>query len=95
MPRPVRDGYFYQFNRLSGNYEVGREIQEWQAQMEVRFGRDAYTPRASDAKALAKKIVPFPPKWHPPHSAQYFPHYHPQPGAFGHIFYGARGEHFE
>ena len=95
MPRPVRDGGYYEFNRPEGHYEVGREIQESFAQMDVRFGRDVYTPRASDAKSLAKKVSPFSPTWHPAHSLQYFPHYHPEGGSYGHIFYGTRGENFE
>jgi hypothetical protein len=64
MPRPVRDGAFYEFNRPIGYYEVGVEIHESIAQMDVRFGRDVYTPRAADAKAMAKKISSFQPKWH-------------------------------
>ena len=96
MPKPVRDGAFYEFNRPVGHYEVGSEIHESIAQMDIRFGRDVYTPRAADAKAVAKKISPFPPTWHPPHAQLYFPHYHPEGGAgFGHIFYGTRGENFE
>ena len=95
MPRTVRDGAYYEFNRIEGNYEVGREIQERDAQMDVRFNRDVYTPRPSDAKSLAKKIGPHPPTWHPAHSFQYFPHYHPEGGDFGHIFYGSRGENYE
>src|SRR5690349_24262822 len=42
---------------------VGREIQERDAQMDVRFNKDVYTPRPSDAKSLAKKIGPYPPTW--------------------------------
>jgi hypothetical protein len=95
MPRPVRNGRYYEFNRPDAYYEVGHEVQESQAQMAVRFGGDIYTPSASDAKALAKKVSPFPPTWHPAHSAEYFAHYHPEPGDFGHIFYGDRGENFE
>jgi hypothetical protein len=84
MPRPVRDGSFYEFNRPVGNYEVGREIPSVSiAQMDVKFGRDVYTPRASDAKSLAKKISPYPPVWHPAHQAMYFPHYYPEGRASG------------
>lgn len=96
MPRPVRSGAFYEFNRPEGNYEVGREIAQGMAQMDVKFGRDVYTSRPSDAKSLAKKVNPFPPKWHPAHEAVYFPHYYPGgQGRFGHIFYGTRGEEFD
>lgn len=95
MPRAVRDGAYYEFNRPRGYYEVGSEIQEAIAQTDVRFNRDVYTPRASDAKALAKKVSPRPPTWHPPHDALYFPHYHPEGGDYGHIFYGTRGESYE
>jgi hypothetical protein len=95
VPRPVRDGAFYEFNRPVGNYEVGREIPSVSiAQMDVRFGRDVYTPRASDAKSLAKKISPYPPVWHPAGHLTFFPHYHPR-GVSAHIFYGTRGESFE
>jgi hypothetical protein len=95
MPRTVRDGAYYEFNRIEGNYEVGREIKERDAQMDVRFNRDVYTPCPSDAKSLAKKIGPYPPTWHPAHSLQYFPHYHPEGGDYSHIFYGSRGENHE
>ena len=95
MPRAVRDGGFYEFNRPVGYYEVGSEITESIAQVDVRFGRDVYTPRPSDSKSLAKKVSPFPPIWHPAHQVIYFPHYYPGNGQFGHIFYGARGESFE
>ena len=78
MPKPVRDGGFYEFNRPVGHYEVGFEIQESMAQMDIRFRRDVYPPRAAGAKAIAKEISPFPPTWHPPHAQLYFPHYHQQ-----------------
>jgi hypothetical protein len=95
MPKQVRDGAFYEFNRKVGHYEVGEELQDSSAQSEVRSKRDIYTPRASDAKSLAKKVSPFPPTWHPAHQIIYFPHYYPGNGEFGHIFYGTRGEDFE
>ena len=95
MPRSLREGAFYEFNRPEGHYEIGREIQASIAQLDVRFNKDVYTPRASDAKSLAKKVAPFPPTWHPAHSALYFPHYHPEGDGYGHIFYGRRGEDFE
>jgi hypothetical protein len=97
MPRHIRDGAYYEFNRPNSHYEVGREIIESMAQMDVTFGRDVYTARGSDAKSLAKKIVPMPPTWHPAHQANFFPHYYPGIGmnTYGHIFYGRRGESFE
>jgi hypothetical protein len=95
MLRTVQDGAYYEFNRPDGYYEGGREIHMSTAQLDLRFARDVYTLRASDAKSLAKKVSPFPPTWHSAHSAQYFAHYHPGPGEFGQIFYGTRGEYFE
>jgi hypothetical protein len=59
MPRPIQDGAYYEFNRPDGHYEFGSEIQESTAQTRVRYGFDVYTPRASDAKALAKKVAPY------------------------------------
>jgi len=95
MPKTLRAGTFYKFNRLTGDYEVGNEIAEAVAQMEVRLLHDVYTLRPSDAKSLAKKVSPFRPKWHPAHGRNFFPHYYPDGGKFGHIFYGKRGEDFE
>ena len=95
MPKLVQSGAYYEFNRPDGHYEVGSEIQESTAQTDVRFGRDVYTPRASDAKALAKKVTPYQPTWHAAHSYNYFPHYHPEGENYGYIFYGSRGEDFE
>jgi hypothetical protein len=96
MPRHVKDGAYYEFNRPDSHYEVGKEIAESIAQMDVRFGKDIYTPRGSDAKSLAKNVVPASPIWHPAHAAAYFPHYYPAGGPkYGHIFYGRRGENFE
>ena len=97
MPRPVHDGAFYAFDRsrASASYEVGDEITENWACVRVKLGRDVYTPRQSDAKGLAKKVVPSPPEWHPAHRPEYFPHYYPDGAGWGHIFYGRRGEYFE
>jgi hypothetical protein len=96
MPKAVEPGSFYEFDVIQGSYEVGREILEASAQMYVRGGWDVYTPRGSDAKSLAKKILPSRPIWHPAENPRYFSHYHPAPrGDFGHIFYGARGENSE
>lgn len=96
MPRQLRDRSYYEFNRPDSHYEVGREIPESIAQIDVRFGRDVYTPRGSDAKSLAKNVVPLSPEWHPAHQLKYFSHYHPGGADHnGHIFYGRRGENFE
>jgi hypothetical protein len=95
MPRPIQDGAYYEFNRPDGHYEFGSEIQESTAQTHVRYGFDVYTPRASDAKALAKKVAPYPPSWHPGYSYNHFPHYHPEGEDYGHISYGRRREDFE
>jgi hypothetical protein len=95
MPRAIRDGAFYEFNRPEGHYEVGREIPAKIAQQDVRINRDVYTARASDAKTLAKKIGRLSPTWHPAHGPLYFPHYHPEGDEYGHIFYGTRGEDYE
>jgi len=95
MPKHVRDGAFYEFNRPASHYEVGREISEKVAQLDVRFGRDVYTPRRSDAKSLAKNISPFPPIWHPAHKSLYFSHYYPILAKSGHVFYGGRGQNFD
>jgi hypothetical protein len=95
MRRTIPDGAFYEFNRLIGHYEVGREIPERIAQSDVRLKRDVYTPRGSNAKSLAKRIGRFSPTWHPPHSPLYYPHYHPEGDDYGQIFYGIRGEDFE
>jgi hypothetical protein len=84
-----------------GHSEVGFEINESLAQIDIRFGSDVYTPRASDAKALAKKISPFLPTWHPPDMGARltrscaFPIATRKGAGFGHVFYGTRGENFE
>jgi hypothetical protein len=94
MPRYIRDGAYYEFNRPNSHYEVGREIIGSMAQMDVTFGRDVYTARGSDAKSLAKKIVPMPPTWHPAHQANFFPHYYPGIGEYvrSHLLRTARRE---
>ncbi len=68
MPKHVRAGEYYEFNRPSSSYEVGREIPVFVAQADVRFGRDVYTLRSSDAKSLAKNVSKLSPVW----NADYF-----------------------
>jgi hypothetical protein len=64
--------------------------------MDVRFNRDVYTSRGSDAKQLAKDVVPLSSTWHPAETRRFYPHYHPSGKVgFGHIFYGQPGEMFE
>jgi hypothetical protein len=98
MPRHIQDGAYYEFRRQDSHsyYEVGPQISERNAILDVRYKKDVYTPRGSDAKSLAKHVHKAAPVWHPAHEPNYFPHYYPGGSLdYGHIFYGGRGEDFE
>ena len=92
MPKHISQGRFYEFDRVHRAFEVGDEIHEGTALERVRAGRDVYTPSASDAKNLARRVSSFTALWHPAENSLYFSHYHPGGVGYGHIFYGYRGE---
>lgn len=88
--------------------EIGPDIPLAVALSRVRAGKDVYTLAREDAKQLALQVGHLRPEDHLPHRPSglrqiprddvYDRHFHPSgdhpndPGGFGHVFYGERGE---
>ena len=91
MPRHVAKGRYYKFSRKNADREIGACIPRNRALQLVLRGKGVCTPAASDAKSLAKDVVPGAAEWDGAHQKNFFPHYH---AGFnhdlGHIFYGER-----
>lgn len=86
----LTDGRFYEFQR-GGGAEIGRSIPRTQALHRIRRGQDVYTPRGSDARALAKDVQKGKADWEGSHQAGFYPHFHAAGNHnYGHVFYGSR-----
>jgi hypothetical protein len=89
---------------LVGGIEIGLEVTIERAFTRVKAGHDVYTPYEADAYKLAARIDPRMPKSEihranlhaPTRSGRddvFFQHYHPgDDRAYGHIFFGNRGQ---
>ena len=91
--------------------EIGPLITRAEALRRVLIGGDVYTLQRSDAKQLAKDVLPNKPEFDRPHTPGpgttrtsredvFYPHFHPggvhpRGGGPGHVFFGKRGQGYD
>jgi hypothetical protein len=93
MPITLSNGSFYRFDRAKKGDEIGSSVSRNNALALLRRKKDIYTPRQSDAKALAKDVQKGKADWDGAHKTGYFAHFHPAGNhkEYGHIYYGPPG----